>query len=236
MINRSHNRAHIPSFIPKYSDPDILKAVVNSDIWKHLFLGEKKAVWLLFKALFFLKLEMFISPVKAVLRYNHGNRTIGVFITLMSALMMIAFNTQYIVGYFATFFPLAAPVIPFFMSDNEIFTAIFLSIKSTTLLLFWMIYVLLSGIHLIRMYRGWGNPETSFMRGHSIMHGLIFKHFRLSETLIKHYIEPLIIGGVGYYLLSMNIDFTFGLFLMIAAGCLFFQETYDAVLKFSMKR
>lgn len=234
MINRPEERAIKPSFIPKYSDPDILKEVLNSDFWKHLFLGEKAGVWLAFKALFFLKNEMFISPVKAVLRFDHGKRTIGVFMTVMSTFLMIAFNTTYMVGYLATFFPFAAPVVPFFMSGEDMLVATFVSVKSNALLYFWMTYLVISLIHLIRMYKGWGSPETPTTRGHSFLYKAIFRHLRLSEASTKIYIEPVLVGGIGYYLLASGTDFTFGLFLLIAAGCLFFQEIFDALMRFSI--
>jgi len=235
MINRNQNRAIKPSFVPKFSDPDILKNVLNSDIWKHLFLREKKAVWIFLKAIVLLKMEMFISPVRSAFRYGHGKRIMGLFILVMSALMMIAFNTHHLAGYFATFFPLAAPVVPFFMSGEQLINAAFVDIRSVNLMYFWIGYLVVSAIHLTCIYTGFGDTHKApFKRGTSILYVLIFKHIKVSEIVVQRFIEPTIIGGLGYWLCASGVDFTFGLLLIISALCLFIQECYDAVLQFSM--
>lgn len=237
MINRNQGRAHQPSFVPKYSDPDIIRSVLKSDIWKYIFLRDKKAFWLLFKALVFLKMEMFISPIKAVLRYGHGKRTTGIIITLMSTLMLIAFNTNNVVGYLATFFPFITPVLPFLMTGDHIISATFFAIRSEALLIFWMAYLVISSIHLLCIYKGIGTTQSlPTKRGTSILYMLLFKHFRLSENVVEHFLEPLLAVSIGYFLMSSGVDFTFGLFLIIAGSCLFIQESYDAVSSFVMSQ
>ncbi len=180
-------------------------------------------------------MEMFISPLKAVLRYAHGKRTTGIIITLMSVLMMIAFNTNNIIGYLATFFPLAAPIMPFLMTGDQIINATFFAIRSEPLLIFWMAYLVISTIHLLCIYKGVGTTHlAATKRGTSILYGLLFKHFKLSEYTVEQFIEPLLAISIGYFLISSGVDFTFGLFLIIAGTCLFIQESYDAVSKFVM--
>lgn len=235
MINRATQQTTTQSFLPKYCDTDILKSLVNSDVWQHIFLGNKQGVWLITKGLFFLKLEMFALPIRNFLRFNHGSRTIGITIIVLSTLMMIAFNTQYMVGYVATFFPFAAPIIPFFMTSDDMIIATFFAVKSNLLLKFWIGFLIVSIIHLIRIYVGWGNFDSPTKRGRSILHTLIFRHIRISEKMVKQFIEPLLVSSIGYYCLSAGVDYTLGLFLMIAAFCLFFQENYEALLNFAMK-
>ncbi len=234
MINRNNERITKPSFVPKFSDPDIIKAIVSPDFWRHVFLGEKKAVWLFFMALVNLKMEMFISPLRMCLRYNHGRRTIGVTITLMSMLMMMAFNTDYLIGALATFFPLVAPIVPFFMDGEELGQAVFVEIRSGYLMVFWMGHGLLSSVHLVRVYRGWGEPASPTGRGSSLLYHLVFKYLKMPEHVVQRLVEPLLVGITGYVLVSTGVDFTLGLFLIIAAACLFVQEGLDAVMKFSI--
>lgn len=235
MINRNRSRVKVPSFIPKFSDPDIFKSVINSDIWRHLFLGENRALWVLFKGLLFLKLEMFISPSKSFLRYNHGKRTMGIFIVIASTIMMVAFNTKNTAGYLATFFPLVAPVLPFFMSKEQILESAFVEIRSETLLYFSIAYVGISLIHLLVIYCKRGIHHLPNKRGTSILFVLIFRFLRVPEYLVQRFIEPMIVAGAGLLFIHHYDDFTLGLFLIIAAACLFFQECYDGVLKFSIK-
>jgi hypothetical protein len=237
MINRNDDRVAKPSFVPKFSDPDIIRAVLNSEIWKHLFLGEKKAAWLFFKAIVLFKMELFISPLRSVLRYGHGRRTTGIIITLMSALMMIAFNTNYVVGYLATFFPLAAPVIPFFMTSDQILAATIADIRSQYLLFFGIVYLVISIIHLVFIYKGGGTTHSiPTRRGTSLLYALLFNHLKLPEYIVQCFIEPILAISIGYVLLSSGTDFTCGLFLIIAGTCLGFQECFDGVSKFAMSR
>ena len=234
MINRNYGRDIKPSFVPKFSDPDLIKGILDAEFWRLVFFRDKKVVWLLFKALVSLKLERFMAPLRAVFRYNHGRRTIGVMISLMSALMMIAFNTHYAVGYLTTFFPFMAPAVPFFMTGEEIKDATFLNIRSQFLMIFWMGYLVISSLHLGRLYKGLGNIEAPTKRGKSWLQTLIFRHFKLKETIVQRFIEPFLAGMIGYVLLSTGYDFTFGLFLMIASTCLFIQEIYEAVRQFTI--
>ena len=233
MINRNTEREVRPSFIPKFSDPDIIKAVLSSDFWRHVFLGERKALWMFAKAIVLLKIEMFSSPLRMYLRYGHGRRTVGAVITLMSATMMMAFNTRHLAGALATFFPLAAPIVPFFMDGEELWYALFTGARSESLLYFWLGHLALSMIHLVRVYRRSGQAISPTGRGSSILYH-VFKHMGISEHMVQLLAEPLLVGLAGYALVRTGADFTFGLFLLIAAACLFSQEGFDAVKRFSI--
>lgn len=234
MINCNRKRVNNPSFVPKFSDPDIIKAVVNSDFWKYLFLGDKKAFWLFFKAIVNLKTEMFISPLKTVLRYGHGRRTIGIMITLLSAFMMMAFNTESVIGALATFFPFVAPAIPFLITGEELKTALFVNIRSVALMYFWLVYLVLSIVHLVWVYQGSDETLPPSIRGIPILHVLLFRYWGISPYAVRQFVEPILAAGIGYILINTDTDFTFGLFLIIAAACLFFQELVEAVKQFSL--
>ena len=236
MINRNQKRKTVPSFVPKFSDPDIILGVLNSYIWKHLFLGEKRALWIFVKAIIALKVEMFISPLRAFLRYGHGKRTTDITVVVMATLMMIAFNTKALVGYLATFFPLAAPFVPFTVPADQLLILAFVDIRSPALLYFWIGYLTVSIFHLIMIYKGWGNTQFPSKRGTPILYTIIFKYLRVPEAIVQRFIEPILVSIAGYVLISTEADFTFGLFLIIAAICLFLQEIYDAVVKFSISQ
>ncbi|MCB0518512.1 MAG: hypothetical protein H6577_10040 [Lewinellaceae bacterium] len=234
MINRNTERVVKPSFLPKFSDADIFKGVVNSEFWGHVFLGEKKALWIVFKGLLSLKIEMFVSPLRMTLRYNHGRRTVGIVIILLSATMMMAFNTQSFLGALSTFVPFAAPIVPFFMSWEEISSSLFTEIRSEALMVFWMAYGALSALHLMLVYLRKDGDAPPAGRGTSWLHRLVFQHFKVAETAVQRVVEPFLVGVVGYLLIGTDTDFTFGLFLIIAAACLFVQEVFDAVMQFSI--
>lgn len=234
MIHRIAQQASRPHFIPKYADADIIKNVINSDYWKHLFMGDGKASWILIKAIVFFKMEMFIAPLRALLRINHGKRTIGFIIWVMSSLMMMAFNTQHLMGYLATFFPLAAPLMPVLFSAQEIYDALFVSIRSEAILCLWVAYLILAPIHMLRTYKGWGTIEGDTVHGTSLIHLLIGKPLKLSQGVSKIILEPVLIGGIGLYLMASNADFTCGLFLMISAACSAFHEARNAVMQYAM--
>jgi len=160
----------------------------------------------------------------------------GLFILVMSALMMIAFNTHHLAGYFATFFPLAAPVVPFFMSGEQLVNAGFVDIRSVNLMYFWIGYLVVSAFHLGCIYTSLGDTHKApVKRGTSILYTLLFKYMGVPEYIVQRFIEPIILIGLGYWLCTSGTDFTLGLFLIIGAVCLFVQECYDAVLQFSMR-
>jgi|GEM_PF-4571493 len=234
MIYRLNENASKPSFIPKFSDPDLIKAVINPAFWSQVFLGNQKAIWDLFKGLLLLKIEMFASPLRACLRYGHGRRTVGIGITFLTVTMLMAFNTEHLVGALATFFPLVAPIAPFFMSESEISDALFVDTRSEGLMYFWMAYLSLATAHLIGVYRRKGGAVPTGGRGTSILHTLVFRHIKVSEAVVQRLVEPILVGLTGHTLMHSGMDETFGLFLMIAAACLFAQEGYDAVMKFRL--
>lgn len=233
MINRNNGeRTAKPSFVPKFSDPDLLKAILNSDFWQHVFLGEKKAAWLFFKALALLKSEMFASPLRAYLRHGHGRRTVGAAITFLSATMMMAFNSESALGALATFLPFTAPAVPFFLSGGELWDILFVGIRSRYLMFFWMGYLLLSTVHLIRANRDRGALPAH--RGTPLLQYLLPQGTDGFLRALVPFLEAAITGATGYALLATGADSTFGLFLIIAASCLLFQEVFDAVMQFSI--
>jgi len=234
MSRRRKNNIHKPSFVPKFSDPDILRSIMQSSIWKSLFMGKKDALWTFLKAIYYLKTEMFISPIRSVLRHSHGRRTMGIFITLMSGLMIIGFNAKTPWGVSANIFPFLAPILPFFMDGEQMKLSAFDSIHSTNLLYFWVGYLVISTLHLWKIYRRKSQNINPSKRGFSWLHGILFKHLKVSEKVVQLIIEPALVTGLGYGLHYYGIDSALGLFLIIAGICIFFQELQDAVIGFTM--
>ncbi len=234
MINHTNTRSKNPSFLPKFSDQDIIRGILNSDYWRHLFMGDAKAFWILGKAIISLKTQMFAAPTKAVLRFDFGKRTVGIIITVMTFLMMIAFNTTWLVGYLATMFPLAAPVIPLYMAGSQIHAAVFTDIRSSALLIFWIVYIILAAIHLVRVYKKWGSPHSATSRGSSVLYVLILRRAGMSERNVQLVIEPLLVALIGASLIWFEVDFTFGVFLCCSAFCLFCQEAYQSISEFRL--
>ena len=236
MINRGRHRAEKPSFIPKFSDADLLRSVIQSKIWKALFMSKKEAVWILLKAIYYLKSEMFIAPIRAVFRHSFGYRVTGLFITLMSTLMIIGFNAKTTWGASANLFPFIAPLMPFFMDGEQMHLSAFEAVRSEYLMYFWMGYLGISIVHLCRIYRGNQQRSSAVKRGDSWLYGLVFKHMRLSETQVQLIIEPLIVIGLGYGLIEYSIDKPCGIFMVISGGCLFVQELQDAVMRYVLPK
>lgn len=232
MINRNKDRAAGTSFLPKFSDPDVFRAATSSEFWGHVFLGDRRALWLLTKALLFLKMEMFAAPLRACLRYGHGKRTTGVFITLSACAMMAAFNAEGPIGPLAAFFPVIAPLLPFIMGGAELWEVLFVDVRSRYLMYFWMAHLALSVVHLARAAN---RPSTApAHRGTSLLHVLGLKRLGIGEGSVQLCVEPALVAVLGHALMSTGTDWTFGLFLIIAASCLLLQEVFEAVMKFSI--
>lgn len=234
MINRTNTQSKYPGFLPKYSDQDIIRGLLNSEYWRLLFLGDPKSLWVLGKAILGLKTQMFAAPIKAILRFDFGKRTLGIISILLTVLMMIAFNTTWLVGYVATLMPLVSPVIPLYMDGDQIYMAVFVDIRSSALLYFWMVYIVLAVVHLIRIYKGWGKPHSSSSRGRSVLHVLILGRAGMSERNVQLVVEPLLIALIGAGLIWLEADVTFGIFLCLSAFCLFCQEAYQAISEFRL--
>ena len=218
-----------PSSISKMSDPDIIRGILNSEYWRHLFTGDAKALWILGKATLTLKTEMFASPIKMFLRYDHGKRTLGWIVIIMTGLMMIAFNTTWLVGYLATLFPFSAPFIPIYMTGDQIASALFIDIRSPTLLYIWIGYLGTAIIHLIRIYKGWGRPPSSTSRGTSILYTSLLSRTNIKQVHVQMLVEPGLVTILGSVLIYSGGDIVLGIFFCIAAFCLFCQESYDAI-------
>lgn len=223
------NTVKKPSFLPKYSDADIFRNVLSSSIWKDLFLQKREAAFIFVKAMLLLKIEMFALPIRAVLHFNIGYRSTGLITTIMSTLMVCAFNTLHLVGYLATFFPFVAPIIPFLMSPSQLYQAVFIDIRSVYLLAFVAIFLIANLGHLAWIFLNKNKDVFPSSRGTSWLHLLIFDRLNVNESWVTIIVEPVLIGSIGYGILS--IDFTFGLYLLISSICLFAQEFYDGISK-----
>jgi hypothetical protein len=232
MINRPTNRVVIPRFLPKYSDPDILRALMNGEFWKQLYLGDKKAWWMIVKAIVLIKIEIIVLPVRMLLRMDFGYRTTGVTIFLITLTMLIAYNAAYLAGYLATFLPFVLPILVFFMPPDLLYEVLFVEIRSEGLLIFWMVYMVVSIIQLIRIYRTKDKQDDATKRGNSLLYMLFFRNTGLSEGQIQLFIEPLLTSGIGYVLIATGVDIPFGIFLLAAGILLFLQELYDAVSRY----
>ena len=238
MINRNNRRINTPSFVWKWSDEDVIRSVLKTELWRLILMGRPQAMWIMFRAVFNLKVEMFVAPQRAVLRVDHGQRTTGIFITIMSTIMMIGFNSNTIFGIIATALPLGSPILPFIMSGEQITQSTFTHIRSPALMVFWMVYLLISTVHLIRIYRRKKKKIRGqcapMKRGNSWLYIWIFKRLNWPEHIVQRFIEPLLVFTIGYVLTASNADLAFGIFLMIGALCLFFQEVYDGVSRYIM--
>lgn len=235
MINRNSNRVAVQSFIPKFSDADILRVVIHSDFWRTLFLRQKEAIWMFAKAIFNIKLEMFISPIRMVLHGSHGRRTTGVFIVVMSCLMMIGFNAKTPWGIAANLFPFAAPILPFFMTPAQLTDSTFGEIRSANMMYFWMGYLVISSIHLLVIYKQKVDVIPPTKRGVSWLYLFVFKHIYIPENFVILIIEPILVVAIGYGLHAYSIDSVMGLFLIISGLCLFIQEFYDTIMRVTTK-
>lgn len=113
--------------------------------------------------------------------------------------------------------------------------ATFVDIRSQYLLYFWVAYIFIASIQLILIYSGVGKAASPTKRGTSLLYSVLLKYLKVPEYIVYRFIEPLLVGATGYVLWVMKVDFTFGIFLIVAAVCLLIQESYDAVLQFAMR-
>ena len=233
MINRKSVRGKRHNYIPRYSDADILQNVINTELWRLIYLRDSKAAWIVLKAILNLKVEMFAAPLRAVLRINHGKRTIGVVIYLLSLLMLIAFNANYVVSYLCTFLPFLAPLLPFLLSGEQLLDAMFVSIHSRALLFFWILYGVLAPLHMIFTFKGWNTCEGEKVHGTSLIHLLLSKKIKVSQAVSKVVLEPLLVLIGGLVLIIKGLDVSFGVFLIISALCLFGQELRNSILQYT---
>ena len=234
MIHRNTKRYHTMTFVPKFSDADIMRTVIRSRIWRAFFINQKDAVWEFLKGLFYFKSELFISPVRSLLRHSHGHRTMGYIITIMSMVMMAGFNSKSIWGVLINVFPFMAPLWVGMVDEDQYSTLIFENIQSQNLLYFWMGTTAVSLFHMIKIHVRKQADVSPIKRGDSWLYQGVFKHTKISEEWVQNLIEPMIICGVGAGLIYFKIDFVFGLFLVISGVCLFIQEMQDTILRTTM--
>ncbi len=235
MINRPNKRVHRMSFVPKFSDADIVRTIIRSRIWRAFFINKRDAVWELLKGLFYFKSELFISPIKSLLRHSHGHRTMGYIIVIMAMLMMIGFNSKSIWGVLINVFPFAAPLWVGMVDESEYSILIFENIQSQNLLYFWMGTTALSLFHMIKIHLRKEAVVVPTKRGDSWLYQGLFKHMKMSEDRVQILIEPILICGIGAALIHYKVDPVFGLFLAISGVCLFLQEMQDTILRITMR-
>jgi len=213
--------------IPKFGDLAMIVGLVRSNIWQQIYNGEKKYWWTIFIWLLNIKIELFASCGRLLLRYNHGRHTTGVLTFIWTISMMVAFNHIHAFGYFITFIPFIAPVLFVWLDINDVERIVFVDVHSE-LLVYWMvIYTLVSLIHIIIIYGEWGEIKDHTKRGTSIIYKVISRFRPIKEAKIEIAIEPLFLLLIGYCGSQFEEGPVFFIFMSIVAGCLFIQDVSD---------
>lgn len=235
MINRGHTLIQLPSFLPKFGDQDVVRNVITTDFYRHLYLGENgKAGWLLLKTLMLLKLEIITLPLRVIMRHSIGMRTIGLMICLLSLFMLLGLNAHHPIGLVFSFLPFLAPLSLLVFDSSQIWSLMIHDIRSANLLGLIVLTTLFSVIHLMRAYVGKTNINPG-CRGTSWLHTLVFGRFGISKKLTHRLVEPFIISVIALGLFHFEVDIILGMYLLVSAILLGLQEAYDGLMQFVMK-
>lgn len=224
---------HIPqlgnnlSIANRYGDADFLLSIYQSKFWQYLFTNRKHAWWILVKGSFKLSIEMFIFPVRMLLRYQHGSRTSGWIIFTLSLSTLVAFNSVH-------FFPLWATTIAWFVwfvplfSENITYGSLISEVDSPTLFYFTCAFSLVGFVQIFGIYfLGWSNKTDKAKRGESLFFLILKRWLPKSEKFVQAFLEPLFVFALaiffGFYCIDIYALFYFGL----VAIYLFVQELLD---------
>ena len=235
-LTKESNQTAKLRVVPKFGDVAMINQLIHTKIWRQLYTGDIKAWFSVALWLFNIKVEMFASSVRHLLRLFHGRHTTGILTSLWTISMMLAFNSTSEVGIIVTFVPFFIPFVPVFMAGKTMHRLAFIDIHSQAFLVFIAVYSLFSLIHIILIYSEKGEISDHSKRGRSIIHILLNRFLPINEYLVQCIIEPVLIAVTGYLVITILQDHTFGVFLCLGAASLFLQEMLDGTFQYVYKK
>ena len=225
---------HHHRLAPKYGDSNIVLSIYYSEFWKFFFTGNKNAWWILFKSFGNLAREMMLFPVRSFLRIRHGKHSTGWIIFFLSASMLVAYNSNFLIPVFAPITAFFVWLLPFFMDSATMENLIFEQVHSSFMTKFNCGFFLVGLAQIIALkYFKLYDEQDPAKRGDSILHlGLsqIFKdQAPISETFIQTYIEPAILLCLSAFFWWGYYDLVPCIYFLSTGIFLFIQEILDVM-------
>lgn len=218
---------------PKFGDSNIILRFLNSEFWKSFFLGKNDWFLILYKGITDIFREMTLFPVRVFLRIQHGKNSTGYIIYFLSLSMLVALNYKNMLPFVAHFTAFFIWLIPVFAETETIKSIAFTNIHSDSMQVFTAFYSVLGFAQIIQLkfFKKYCSTDTG-KRGNSLLYiGLkrIFRdRNRITETFIQTYIEPLLIGGIGYCFWEFFYDPIACFYFSSVALIQFWQEIKDS--------
>lgn len=211
---------------PLYGDGELLLTIRDSRLLQSFF-NKDNTLKLLVTELLRLKLAMFSFAVGAIFRHRYGGRTVGLFLSVLTILMCMGLNSDFLYLPVKPFFPFIAPFFPVFVDTQFWQEFIFEDIQSTALFYYTWIFLLASLFHTGCIYFGFGNADDPTKRGDSIIYHAFFRYTLVSEYMVQAVFEPVITALVACIFWFLVEDKLFALFLAISALSQMLQEVLD---------
>ena len=211
----SNQHEYTPRKVMKLGDNEIFLILATFD-WIAFFKKPKEFV-----------LRFFIHYLKAinvtwsylftsVTRLNFGINTSGLLVGCLGFFTAIAFNSVYVWKALASFVALSIPFFPIWYSKEDLFRFVWIDVESKALSIYIAVYSVSFLTRTVLNWIGMGNKKAS-KRGESILFltiSRIFKYSKINEFPIL-ILETLTVSGIGIFLMQREIDYYFGLFLLI---------------------
>ena len=234
MILQSSDQTHSLRVIPRFGDIALFIQLMRSKIWQQFYTGDKKPWWTILVWIINAKIEMFALVFRSLFRYNMGKHTTGFIFLVWSFTLLAAFNAQHSISFLVSFIPFIAPGFIFFIPSDELYSHLFIEVRSQILLVLMVLFLLVQSIHVIRLYMTKNGNQSGTKRGSSWLKTSIPIIKKCSEYLIQGIIEPVLILLFGWLGFEFFQDTTFFAFSGISALCLFYQEFYEKAFQENM--
>lgn len=170
---------------------------------------------------------MMAYSVSAFFRFRFGHGVTGVAMSVATINMLLGFNSNNILILFKPFMTFVNPVLPFFLSGEELYRFTFVEIHSKSLLIFTLLFSALTAIHTGMIYFKRGNEDAS-KRGESWIYALLSKFMLVNETFIQMIVEPALTILLGIAFISWGQDLWAGVYFILAGASVAYQQAIDA--------
>ena len=205
--------------VVKVSDLEILHGAVTTKFW-HVFFNRhwsESAIMLLKQYLRFSKAMMAFMHW-SVFRVKPGSHTMGFLIICAALCFSLSYNSSHVPAVLKPFAAFVVPFVPLFKSPHQLSRLIFIDVESRFIVIYTILFLITSLIHLLMIWFGKGNTSLS-KRGESWIVLGLSRYMNVNEFFICGIVEPLISVGIAIALLKIGHDthgFLFMLFISLA--------------------
>ncbi len=181
-------------------DAAIIEGFITTPFWKQLFYAPGKAFLSLIPRYF-----AFISALSSYcmvvfFRYKYSAFHTGFIATIMGMSFIVTFNSA-IWLIVKPIFVIPAPFIALFTDTERLYQFLLINTKSTGLIIYCTIFLMVSLFHTLRMYFYNEDDIPAHGRGYSWIHLLLSRYISIQEFWVNIIIEPaifILIGGLMY--------------------------------------